>query len=259
MDNALQHGSCSTSQSQANCRMDPRVSAFRDRYRSELVRPGYSGWRHALLTFGIGTAVILASVLSLHDVGPLEWLAVPLTLLYANLSEYFGHRGPMHHRWRWLGIVFDRHAGQHHRFFTDREMSIDSSRDLKAVLFPTVMIAFFLLAFAAPAGLLLGWLFGANVAWLFVATAVAYFLNYELLHLLYHLPQRGWMARLPGIGRLRRLHLAHHDPRLMSAWNFNITYPVGDLLFGTLWRGPAPWQEAGLDEATWPQERRSQT
>mgnify|MGYP001499167400 CR=1 FL=1 len=41
---------------------------------------------------------------------------------------------------------------------------------------------------------------------------------------------------LPLIGRLKRLHQAHHDPRLMARYNFNITYPVCDVVFGTLWR-----------------------
>lgn len=217
--------------------MHEPVAAYRQRYRAEHIGSGYNGVLHVCFTFGVGTAVIAVCLLSLRQVGAAEWLTVPCTLLYANLVEYLGHRGPMHHAWRGLAIVYRRHAGQHHRFFTDRDMSIDSARDLKAVLFPAVMIAFFLIAFALPAGVLLGWLLGPNVAWLFVATAVAYFLNYELLHLLYHLPQRGLVARLPWLPVLRRLHQTHHDPRLMTSHNFNITYPVGDLLFGTLWRG----------------------
>ena len=217
--------------------MDARVAAFRQAFRREEIGPGYNGLGHAIFTFGIGLAVIVLSLLSLHDVRPAEWLAVPLTLLYANLSEYFGHRGPMHHPWRGLGIVYRRHAGQHHRFFTAEDMEIEGTRDLKAVLFPGVMMLFFVLAFAVPVGLLIGWWLGANVAWLFVASAMAYFLNYELLHLLYHLPQRGVLARMSWLARLRRLHRAHHDPSLMSRYNFNITYPVGDVLFGTLWRG----------------------
>jgi hypothetical protein len=223
-----------------------QVEAFRDRYRAGNISPAYSGVLHACCTFGIGTAVILGCLLSLRQVSAAEWLTVPLTLLYANIVEYAGHRGPMHHPWRGLGLVYLRHAGQHHRFFTARDMAIGSPRDLKAVLFPIVMIVFFLLAFALPAGVLLSWLFGPNVARLFVAVAVAYFLNYELLHLLYHLPQRGVLARLPWLGRLRRLHQAHHDPRLMSRYNFNITYPVGDLLFGTLWRGAASGKDGWL-------------
>jgi len=217
--------------------MDARVAAFRQAFRREEIGPGYNGLRHAAFTFGIGLAVIVLSIVSLEGVRPAEWLTVPLTLLYANLAEYFGHRGPMHHPWRGLGIVYRRHAGQHHRFFTARDMEIDGTSDLKAVLFPGVMMLFFVLAFAAPAGLFIGWWLGPNVAWLFVASAMAYFLNYELLHLLYHLPQRGLLARMSWLARLRQLHRAHHDPSLMSRHNFNITYPVGDVLFGTLWRG----------------------
>ena len=225
--------------------MDPRVDVFRQAFRRQEIGPRYSGMLHAMSTFGVGAAAIGFAIASLEDVQPLEWLAVPLTLLYANLAEYLGHRGPMHRPWRGLGIVYRRHAGQHHRFFTATDMEIDGSRDLKAVLFPTVMMAFFLLAFALPMGLLIGWWFGRNVAWFFVASAVAYFLNYELLHLLYHLPQSGWAGRLPWLSRLRRLHQAHHDPALMARYNFNITYPVGDLLFGTLWRGEGRPTPAG--------------
>ncbi len=36
--------------------------------------------------------------------------------------------------------------------------------------------------------------------------------------------------------RLRRLHTLHHRPSLMQTRNFNITYPIGDWLFGTLYR-----------------------
>lgn len=142
--------------------------------------------------------------------------------------------------------MYERHAGQHHRFFTDRHMALESTRDLKAVLFPAVMISFFLLAFALPVGLLLASLATPNVAWLFVATAMAYFMNYEALHLLYHLPQDSAAGGLGIVRRLRRLHQAHHDPRLMAHYNFNITYPIGDLLFGTLWREVAAGTDGGV-------------
>ena len=213
------------------------VAAFRRAFRAEHIGPHYRGIAHACFTFGIGLSVIAYAVVALQDVQALEWLTVPLTFLYANLSEYFGHRGPMHHPRRGLKLVYDRHAGQHHRFFTSDCMALEGVPDLKVVLFPVVMISFFLLCFALPVGLLLGWLASPNVAWLFVATAVAYFLNYEALHLIYHLPESSVLGRLPVVGKLRRLHQLHHDPRLMAHYNFNITYPIGDLLFGTLWRG----------------------
>jgi hypothetical protein len=216
------------------------ISAYRDRYRREHVPAYYRGGLHLLFTFGVGTAVLLWSLLHLRGVTPWEWLAVPLTASYANLAEYWGHRGPMHHLKPRLRAVYERHTRQHHRFFTDATMPIDGLRDLRAVLFPPVLMTFFITAFAVPCAALLAWLASPNVAWLFVATTVGYFLNYEFLHLAYHLPPGHPVARLPLVGRLKRLHQTHHDPRVMAQCNFNISYPLGDWLFGTLRRRENP-------------------
>lgn len=210
------------------------VERFRAQYRREHMPNGYRGGLHLAATTSISLGIIASCIANLDAVTALEWLALPGTFLYANLAEYLGHRGPMHHRRRGLGLVFERHARQHHRFFTADAMPYDTPADLRAVLFPVVLLLFFLLAFTVPAALLLAWLASANVAWLFGATAVAYFLNYELLHLAYHAPAGSWVQRLPAVARLRRLHAAHHDPALMQRHNFNITYPICDWLFGTL-------------------------
>lgn len=216
--------------------MDARVTEFRVGYRREHIPSRYRGGLHLAFTFGVGGAALVACLWQLDEVRPPEWLAVPLTAAYANLAEYWGHRGPMHHRTRGLGLVYERHTRQHHRFFTDEAMPIDTLRDLRAVLFPPVLMTFFLAAFALPVALLLAAFTTPNVGWLFVATSLAYFLNYEFLHLAYHLPPRYAVARWPLVGRLKRLHQAHHDPRLMTSRNFNISYPLGDWLFGTLHR-----------------------
>jgi hypothetical protein len=216
--------------------VDESVDAFRQRYRSELIGARYNGWAHLAFTVGM-TAVLIAWCASqLHEVGAWEWLTVPITFLYANIAEYLGHRGPMHHPRRGLAAVFERHTRQHHRFFTETRMPVDGSRDFKAVLFPPVLVTFFLLAFGAPVALLVAWLFSANVGWLFALTGTAYFLNYELLHFAYHQPADSWISRLPGMAWLRRHHSLHHDQRLMTRLHFNISYPIGDWLFGTLER-----------------------
>ena len=212
------------------------VAAFREQYRQEHVPPGYQGWRHLLFTFGIGGAAMIAAILQLEQVRPLEWLAIPLTFLYTNFAEYWGHRGPMHHLKRGLRLVYERHTKQHHRFFTDQHMELDGLRDLRAVLFPPVLMIFFFTAFALPVGLALAWIASPNVGWLFVATSLGYFLNYEFLHMAYHLPASHPVGRWPLIGRLKRLHQTHHDPRVMASCNFNITYPIFDAVFGTLHR-----------------------
>ena len=111
-------------------------------------------------------AVVVFSILQLHSVTALEWLTIPATFLYANLAEYLGHRGPMHHPAGFLRLIYERHTLQHHRFFTDEAMQFDSSRDFHAVLFPPVLMVFFITAFALPVWALLVWLFSANEGYL---------------------------------------------------------------------------------------------
>ncbi len=202
----------------------------------------YSGPLHFGLILGFVALVMTIGVLQIDQIRPLEWLTVPLTFLYANLTEYLGHRFVMHRRRPGLGLIYERHALQHHRFFTDRDMQYDSSSDFKAVLFPPMLMMFFAAAFALPAGLLLAWMFSANVAWLFVITALGYYGSYEILHFAYHQREGSRILALPGMQRLRRLHLAHHDPAIMQQGNFNITWPICDLLFGTRVK-PAPAED----------------
>jgi hypothetical protein len=212
----------------------PSVQSFRAEYRAEAIKPDYSGRAH-LLIVSLGVLSVIAFSLSrLRGVTPAEWLTVPLSFLFANAAEYFGHRGPMHHRRRGLWLIFERHTIKHHHFFTHQAMEIDSPRDYAIVLFPPAMFAFFLGAIATPVGILLFLLFSSNVGWLFVATAMGYFLFYEWLHFSYHQPAESWVRRLPGMERLRHHHLTHHNLALMSKKNFNLTLPLCDLLFGTM-------------------------
>jgi hypothetical protein len=213
--------------------MDEKVADFRRTYRADVPR-GYSGYRHLAGTIALPVAGIAGCIAGLEDVQPLEWLTVPASFVYANLVEYAGHRGPMHRPVDGLRAIFERHARQHHRFFTDEDMRLETSTDLRAVLFPLVLVVFYFGVFALPLALLLAWLASRNVALLFLATGLGYYLNYELLHLAYHANPRGLVRLIPGLGLLRRLHTRHHDPILMHVCNFNITYPIGDWLFRTL-------------------------
>jgi hypothetical protein len=216
------------------------VARFRAEYRAQEIPARYSGTLNLWITFGGGGTAFAACLAQLEAVAPIEWLTVPAAFLYANLVEYFGHRFPMHRPFRGLKLIYRRHAGQHHRFFTDQAMAHEDPRDLRAVLFPPLLVLFFFGGFALPAWFVLAQLASANVAWLMLATGIAYYLNYEFLHLAYHQPSGHWMTRVPGVARLSWLHRHHHDPQVMARRNFNITYPIGDRLFGTLERPARP-------------------
>lgn len=213
------------------------VSKARSAFRATRIPDNYSGPVHLATVIGVSLLVAATSFYLLDDVRPLEWLTVPLTFVYANLCEYLGHRGPMHHKTRFLESVFRRHTVEHHAFFTDDAPSFESPQDYRAVLFPPLLLVFFFGLFALPLGAVLYVLASPNVCYLFVFAAALYYLNYELLHFAYHAAPGSWMGRLPLVARLRRHHLLHHDRSLMTRCNFNITYPICDVLFGTLHRG----------------------
>ena len=212
------------------------VNTARQAFRERRIGPRYSGPLHLATTVGVSLSAAILSALMLKDVALLEWLTIPFTFLYANVSEYLGHRGPMHNKTRFLAKVFERHSIEHHSFFTEEATTFDSNKDYKAVLFPPILLIFFIVGFAMPVGALLYLLVSPNVCFLFVLTAVLYFLNYELLHFAYHSDPDSWLSRLPYMNRLRRHHITHHNRQLMTRYNFNITYPICDRIFGTLYK-----------------------
>lgn len=230
------------------------IGQLRADYRRHGVPRHYSGRRHFAFTSLFSLAGIGSCLLSLR--GPMGWelLTVPLTFVYANFVEYMGHRGPMHHLQRPLAIIFDKHTNIHHRLFPQNAFAYEDHRDFHAVLLSPVVILLFFSLFALPVGGILFSVLSPNVGYLFVATALGYFLSYEWLHFCYHSPETSWVYRIPFMRSLRRLHLAHHDPAQMTRYNFNITYPLCDWLFGTLLllsgepspSEPAPPRPAGV-------------
>jgi sterol desaturase/sphingolipid hydroxylase (fatty acid hydroxylase superfamily) len=86
---------------------------------------------------------------------------------------------------------------------------------------------------ATPIGAILFAVATHNVAWLFVTTAMSYFLTYEWLHFAYHLDEGSTLGRLPIFRALRRHHQTHHDKAKMGRFNFNITFPIADVIFRT--------------------------
>lgn len=211
------------------------VTDFRRYYRQTRIPRYYSGVAHFCFTSLCGLAVIIYCASHLSHVKGMEWITPPATFLFANFIEYRTHRWPMHRPIKFLSLLFQRHTLEHHSFFTHEVMSYESTRDFKMVLFAPEMVVFFIGLHAIPLALLLYYLVSANVAYLFTIVAIGYFLTYEWLHLSYHTREDSWVGRLPFMRRLRRLHTLHHNPALMNRYNFNITFPIFDKVFGTLY------------------------
>lgn len=216
--------------------LPPSLREFRTEYRARVIGPLYNGFVHlAFVVFG-SSAVIGVALSLVRDPTWLDWLCLPVTFVLANVVEYLGHRGPMHHWFRGMGLMFYRHTHEHHQFFTDEWMTCRNQKDFKIVLFPAVMLFFYLGVVAFPIGILLYLFHTRNTAYFYVAMATFYFMSYEVLHFCYHLDDDVWIAKLPVIRALRRHHRVHHRLNLMLKYNFNITWPISDFFFRTIYR-----------------------
>ena len=222
--------------------LPPKLAQFRRKYREHEIGRCYSGFAHLSYVL-VGSAAVIALAISFvkWPISAVEWLIFLGTFVTANFVEYFGHRLPMHNRifggmipW---GTMFHRHTGQHHQFFTESCMTCKSSRDFKIVLFPPIMLFVYFGCVAMPFGLAFYFLCSQNAAMLCVIMSMIYFLQYETLHFCYHLDEGVWIARLPVMRQLREHHRVHHAQHLMNSHNFNITWPIADFVFGTIFRG----------------------
>lgn len=224
-------------------------SAAAERFvRDEHIEAGYSPWRHVGKTLGIATVIAAVGGTLAARAHVLDWLLMPVFLLVANFIEWTVHRYPMH-RPMFPRILYKNHAQLHHIAFTDRNMAMRRPRELGLIMMPWyTMIGLFTVA--SPVMLLAAGVRGPGLAGVFLLAAVAYFLSYELLHALYHVPEatlnRVGIGRLGVFQALRRHHRHHHVLRRMAFVNFNVTVPLMDRLFGTLEREAPPEERAGV-------------
>jgi len=214
------------------------TQAFRARYRADIHR-FYNPWLHGAFVLLFGLLAIGEFWRTVQQVRPLEWLAVPLMLLFFNFGVYMVHRHLGHHKKSFARMFYARHAGDHHSFFAPGHMTYDGARDWRVILFPAWLIVVHTLIITLP----LWWLISqvnANVAGLFGGCMVLGYLTYEVFHACEHLPPHNPITRLPWIRQMRRLHELHHRRELMQERNFNIVLPLMDYLFGTLYWEPEP-------------------
>jgi hypothetical protein len=197
----------------------------------------YSPWGHLAATTGVGLLTLALSIWQLRATSvilrPTDWLAVPVTFLFANFFEWRVHKHVLHRRRPPLSLVYDRHTPMHHVVFVEDDMALRSAKEFRLVLMPAFGIAGVVLA-TAPFALAVAHLWSAGAGWLLLVTASLYLVSYEVLHLCYHAPATSFVGRLRVIRALRAHHARHHDPTLMQRWNFNVTVPLFDAIMGTL-------------------------
>jgi fatty acid hydroxylase family protein len=215
---------------------DPSLpSAARRFIRAEHLAPTYTAGRHIGLTVTIAAAISALGIALARRARPVDWVLAPIFLVIANFIEWAIHKHPMHRPLPPRFMYFN-HAQLHHMAFTDRDMPVAKTAELGLVMMPWyTMLGVF--AVASPVMILAGFARGPGLAGVFLLTAVVYFLMYETLHALYHLPDaaldRIGIGKIPMFRRRQAHHAHHHVLGRMAHVNFNVTFPWMDHLFGT--------------------------
>lgn len=212
--------------------MSERQRQFREQYKSE-ISPLYNGIFHIAVIYVAAITAIWWCASRLVDAG-WEWLLVVPVFFFSNLFEWWIHKNVMHRLvdvWA-LRAIYDRHTRQHHQYFTDNEMTVDSTREFRIIFFPWRAL-FTFMALGTPFAFLLGWLINPNAGYILMITIVGQYLLYETFHYCCHVHENAFVRLTPFVNTIRRHHTAHHNMGIMMNYNMNLTFPIADWLMGT--------------------------
>jgi sterol desaturase/sphingolipid hydroxylase (fatty acid hydroxylase superfamily) len=159
-------------------------------------------------------------------------LGVVSALFFTTFFEWAVHRWLMHRPLLGFDYAFRTHALNHHKKFKADEtyhlIRHEDKFDIPMAWWNgPVLIVMCMLPFVA-----VGWAVGH---WAFALAAlpvfVLYYAAYEYLHWCMHLPKSRRVEKSELFRRLNGHHLLHH--RYMNR-NYNVVFPLADLLTGTL-------------------------
>lgn len=193
-----------------------------------------SGWGHLIAVVGGSFLISLICLLFISNFSLWHLLTIPITIIVANFVEYAFHRWPMHQAFKPLKQMYKTHSGKHHRYFNHIYMNIECEDDMHEVFATPLTVFSFIFFVILPLALILIFTLGTSIALLFIATTMAYYGLYELIHFCSHLHPDHCLSKIPFMKGARERHQLHHNTRLMREWNFNIGLPLMDIVFRTL-------------------------
>lgn len=212
--------------------MTERQRRFREQYKSR-ISPFYNGLVHIGVMFAVGIGAIWYCVSQISGL-TWEWLLAIPVFLCGNLAEWAMHTYVMHRRIDVFALraIYERHTREHHQYFTDNDVTIDTTREFRIVFFPwRVLIV--LGVIGTTLGTLTGWIINPNAGYVVFITMVAMYLNYEVFHYCCHVHENWFVRNMPFVNTIRRHHKAHHNLGIMMKYNMNLTYPIADWLMNT--------------------------
>jgi len=212
--------------------MSERQRKFREQYQAQ-ISPLYNGLVHIGVMYGVGIAVVWFCISRLQN-AIWEWLLIAPVFFFSNMFEWWIHKYVMHRLvdvWA-LRAIYDRHTRQHHQYFSDNVMTVDTTREFRIIFFPWRAL-FTFMALGTPFAAALGWAINANAGYILMITIVSQYLIYETFHYCCHCHENWFVRNMPFVNTIRRHHTAHHNMGIMMERNMNLTFPIADWVMGT--------------------------
>ncbi|MGH8850412.1 MAG: fatty acid hydroxylase family protein [Casimicrobiaceae bacterium] len=212
--------------------MTERQRKFREQYIAA-ISPFYYGLVHIGVMYAAGLTAIWYCVSRLQG-ATWEWALLIPVLIAGNFGEWALHRYVMHRKIDVFALraVYDRHTRQHHQYFTDNDVTIDTTREFRIVFFPwrvLIVLGVF--------GVILGWvaalLINPNAGYIVFIGMIGHYVTYETFHFCCHVHDNWLVRNVPFINTIRRHHSAHHNMGIMMHFNMNLTFPVADWFLNT--------------------------
>lgn len=230
--------------------MTERQRLFREQYKDR-ISPFYNGIVHIAVMFAVGVGLITYCLRQMQG-ATWEWLFVVPVFIAGNFIEWGMHKYVMHRRRDVFALraIYERHTREHHQYFTDNDVTIDTTREFRIVFFPwrvLIVLGVF--------GTLFGWIaaqiLNPNVGYVVFITMVGHYLLYETFHYCCHVHENAFVRNVPFVNTIRRHHTAHHNQGIMMHKNMNLTFPIADWVMGTsdLDRGLVGTIFNGFDES----------
>lgn len=229
--------------------MTERQRLFREQYRGR-ISPFYNGLLHIGVMYTVGI-VAISYCLRQIDGATWEWAVMLPVFLAGNMVEWVMHKYVMHRRIDVFALraIYERHTREHHQYFTDNDVTIDTVREFRIVFFPwRVLIV--LGVFGGALGWITSQLINPNAGYILYLTMVGHYLVYETFHFCCHVHENAFVRNMPFVNTIRRHHTAHHNQGIMMHKNMNLTFPIADWFMGTsdLNRGLVGHLFNGFDE-----------
>jgi len=161
----------------------------------------------------------------------IQLIAYVAVLIYGSFFEWTLHRFVMHKRVALVPYPYQLHAVSHHSLFRADESFHAQNEEVKEHVTFVPRDYLILLCINAPIFLLVGYLINVPIVLGGCLSVLTYLAMFDIIHWSFHVPTTWFYEKMKIFKWIKQHHLLHHRHQNR---NFNVVFPLADLVLGTL-------------------------